>query len=98
MKNYDLIVIGGGPMGLSTAFQASQLGLRTLVLEQYNFLNNQGSSAGASRQFRLQYAQQYMAELALASQDYWTQLQRYSQDTLIEIIGHPPLSFKSGVN
>ncbi|PCJ12047.1 MAG: FAD-dependent oxidoreductase [Gammaproteobacteria bacterium] len=86
-KQYDLIVIGGGPVGLSTAFQASLSGKRTLVLEQYSFLNNEGSSAGASRQFRLQYAQTYMAELAIASQDYWTELQRYSFDSLVTRCG-----------
>lgn len=101
MKTYDLIIIGGGPMGLSTAFQASQRGLSTLVLEQFSFLNDKGSSAGASRQFRLQYAEQYMAELALASQDYWTQLQRYTQNTLVERcgslwFGDPKLSSQEG--
>lgn len=101
MKIYDLIIIGGGPMGLSTAYQASKRGLKTLLLEQYNFLNNQGSSAGASRQFRLQYAQQYMAELALSAQDFWSELQRYSQDTLVGRsgslwFGDPKLSSQEG--
>lgn len=101
MKNYDLIVIGGGPMGLATAYQASLRGKKTLVLEQFGFLNNQGSSAGASRQFRLQYAEKYMAELALASQDFWSQLQRYSQHTLVERcgslwFGDPKLSSQEG--
>jgi len=61
---YDLIVIGGGPVGLSTAFHATQRGKKVLVIEQHAYLNDKGSSAGASRQFRLQYAQKYMAELA----------------------------------
>lgn len=101
MKTYDLIVIGGGPMGLSTAYHASKRGLKALVLEQFNFLNDQGSSAGASRQFRLQYAQQYMAELSLSAQDYWADLQKYSQDALIGRsgslwFGDPKLSSQEG--
>lgn len=100
-KRYDLIVLGGGPIGLSTAFHASLSGKRTLVIEQFNFLNNQGSSAGASRQFRLQYAQQYMSELAIASQAYWSQLQRYSFDSLVTRsgslwFGDPSLSSQEG--
>src|SRR6478672_1205583 len=33
MENWDLIVIGAGPAGLSAAIWGSDLGLRTLVLE-----------------------------------------------------------------
>jgi glycine/D-amino acid oxidase-like deaminating enzyme len=44
--NYDVIVIGGGPMGLSTAYHLSKRNTRTLVLEQFTFFNQLGSSAG----------------------------------------------------
>lgn len=73
-ESYDLIVIGGGPIGLSTAYHAAKRGLRTLVLEGAGFFNDAGSSAGASRQFRLQYSQPYMAELSVAAQTYWADL------------------------
>ncbi len=36
MEKYDLIVIGAGNGGLMTACRASQLGLRTLVVEKHN--------------------------------------------------------------
>ncbi|NMM41805.1 NAD(P)/FAD-dependent oxidoreductase [Pseudoalteromonas arctica] len=80
---YDLIVIGGGPVGLSTAFHASQRGLKTLVLEKHGYFNDLGSSAGYSRQFRLQYDQQHMSELCLASLQYWQQIQALSDEPLI---------------
>lgn len=100
-NNYDLIVVGGGPAGLSTAFHAARQGLHVLVLEQYGFLNNNGSSAGASRQFRLQYAQQYMAELSIAAQNFWAQLQGLSDDTLVRLdgslwFGDPSISSQEG--
>lgn len=85
--SYDLIVIGGGSVGLSTAWRAARRGRKTLVIEQFGFFNDQGSSAGASRQFRLQYAQQYMSELVIASQPFWANLQRTTQETLITQVG-----------
>lgn len=100
-QQYDVIVIGGGPIGLSTAYQAALRGKKTLVLEQFGFFNNQGSSAGNSRQFRLQYAQQYMAELCISSQTFWAQLQNHTQETLIGgngslWFGDPKLSSQEG--
>lgn len=100
-RTFDLIVIGGGAIGLSTAYQAGKRGWRTLVLERVGVLNDAGSSAGASRQFRLQYAQKYMAELSLASQDYWADLQGCTRKVLIQQngslwFGDPALSSQEG--
>lgn len=80
---YDLIVIGGGSIGQSTAFHAAKRGLKTAIFEQFGFLNDDGSSAGWSRQFRLQYAVQYMSELCIASLPFWADLQKYSGAPLI---------------
>lgn len=80
---YDLIVIGGGPIGLSTAYHAAQRGLTTLVIEKFGYFNNLGSSAGYSRQFRLQYEQPYMSELCLASIPFWQQLQAGADEPLV---------------
>lgn len=100
-NSFDIIIIGGGAIGLSAAYHAGKRGLRTLVLEKNGVLNDAGSSAGASRQFRLQYAQQYMAELSLASQEYWAELQAYSQKPLIQQngslwFGDPDLNSQEG--
>lgn len=84
---YDLIVIGGGSIGLSTAYHASRRRLKTLVIEQYGYFNNIGSSAGASRQYRVQYSEKYLSELALAAQNYWADLQLRTLDTLIGVVG-----------
>ncbi len=84
---YDIIIIGGGAMGLSTAYQLSKTDKKVLVLEQFGFLNNKGSSAGASRQFRVQYAQKYMAQLAVDSIPYWNRLEEEAKETLIDRVG-----------
>ena len=100
-KYYDVIVIGGGPMGLATAAELSKSDKQTLLIEQYNFINQKGSSAGLSRQFRVQYAQKYMAELAVESIPYWEELQKTTSDTLINHVGSlwfgdPKLSSQEG--
>ena len=46
---YDVIVIGGGPVGLSSAYHLSLRRVRSLVLEQFTFANQLASSAGVSR-------------------------------------------------
>lgn len=99
--DFDLIVIGGGSIGLSTAWHASQRGWRTLVLERFGFFNDDGSSAGASRQYRIQYSQKYLAELAIAAQDYWSSLQQRTGETLLGSVGSvwfgdPALSSQEG--
>src|SRR5260370_33120917 len=73
--NYDVIVIGGGPMGLSTAYHLSKRNTRTLVLEQFTFFNKLGSSAGVSRQFRMPYPDEYMVKLLKQSILFWDELQ-----------------------
>ena len=44
MEKYDLIVIGAGNGGLMTACRASQMGLKTLVIERHNLPGGAASS------------------------------------------------------
>lgn len=101
MRDYDVIVVGGGPMGLATAAELSKSKKRTLLIEKFNFINQNGSSAGLSRQFRVQYAQEYMAKLALDAIPYWEALQQTTNDVLIDKVGSvwfgdPTLSSQEG--
>ena len=38
MKNYDLVIIGSGPGGYVCAIRASQLGIKTAIIEKYTSL------------------------------------------------------------
>ena len=38
MKNYDVVVIGGGPAGMGAAIESSKTGARTLLIERDNRL------------------------------------------------------------
>ena len=85
--SYDVIVIGGGPMGLSTAYHLSKRNTRTLVLEQFTFFNQLGSSAGVSRQFRMPYPEEYMVKLVKQSIPFWDELQSLTPVPLMDKVG-----------
>lgn len=86
-NNYDVIVIGGGAIGLATAYHLGKRKVRTLVLEQFTFVNQLGSSAGVSRQFRIPYPDQYMVQMALDAEPYWHELQKHTDRKLLDKVG-----------
>ncbi|CAL0327260.1 unnamed protein product [Lupinus luteus] len=72
---FDVIIIGAGVMGSSTAYQASKTGLKTLLLEQFDFLHHRGSSHGESRTIRATYPQHHYYPLVMESYNLWQQAQ-----------------------
>ena len=86
-ENYDVIVIGGGAIGLATAYHLGKRKAKTLVLEQFTFVNQLGSSAGVSRQFRIPYPDEYMVQMALDAQPYWDELQKETDVELLDKVG-----------
>jgi glycine/D-amino acid oxidase-like deaminating enzyme len=76
-----------GPNGLSTSYHLSKRGAKTLLLEQFTFFNQQGSSAGVSRQFRIPYPEPYMVKLVKQSQPYWDELQSLTPVSLRDKVG-----------
>ncbi|OIV97777.1 hypothetical protein TanjilG_12534 [Lupinus angustifolius] len=73
--NFDVIIIGGGVMGSSTAYHAAKAGLKTLLLEQFDFLHQRGSSHGESRTIRVTYTQHHYYPLVMESYNLWQQAQ-----------------------
>ena len=79
---YDVIVVGGGPMGLSAAYQcAVKEGKKVMIIEQYTFGNTHGSSPGLSRQFRICYSERYLCQLAIESSKEWDKLMQELNDS-----------------
>jgi FAD dependent oxidoreductase len=45
---FDVVVLGGGPAGITAASAAARLGQRTLLIERYGFLGGMGTAAGVT--------------------------------------------------
>ncbi len=85
--DYDVIVIGGGSLGLATSYQLGKKQAKTLVLERFTFLNEKGSSAGVSRQYRVPYPDAYMVQMAADAMKDWTALELESGKSLMDKVG-----------
>ena len=85
--NFDVIVIGGGAIGLATANELGKFYASTLVLEKYSFLNQEGSSSGFSRQYRIPYPEPYMVDMALKSRPKWHAFEEQAETQLLDRVG-----------
>ncbi|KAK7351440.1 hypothetical protein VNO77_10912 [Canavalia gladiata] len=74
-SKFDVIIVGAGVMGSSTAYHAAKRGLRTLLLEQFDFLHHRGSSHGESRTIRVTYPHHYYYPLVMESYNLWQEAQ-----------------------
>lgn len=79
-ENADAVVIGGGIIGVATAFWLSRAGLSTIVVEMRDGLSTLTTTASIES-FRAQFTEPAMAALALESIDVW---ENFSQVTGLE--------------
>ena len=86
-NQFDVVVVGGGPIGLASAYQCAKAGRSVLVLERFNFFNQSGSSNDLVRMFRTMYTQDFMANLAFQSIDSWRRLEADAGQALIWMSG-----------
>jgi monomeric sarcosine oxidase len=87
MEKYDVIVVGGGVLGLSAAYHCAKAGKKVLLLEQYEFFNQNGSSADFCRMWRVMYTGAYYAEMALKTSPMWDELEGQLGEKLIDKSG-----------
>ena len=48
LGEYEVVVLGGGPAGISAAIAAGRSGRKTILIERYGFLGGAGTAAGLS--------------------------------------------------
>lgn len=82
---YDTIVVGGGGMGSAAAAELARRGQRVLLLEQFPFVHDRGSSHGQSRIIRRAYFEHpAYVPLVRRSFDRWRELERETGTTLLK--------------
>lgn len=75
MKDFDLIVVGGGVFGLSTALEAGRRRRRTLVVDRRQVPNPISASYGPSRKIRSTYLDPHYTRLALEAMAGWRRIE-----------------------
>jgi sarcosine oxidase len=86
--SYDVIVVGLGAMGSSTAYQLAKRGARVLGLEQFTPAHELGSSGGLTRIIRLAYFEHpSYVPLLKAAWALWPDIERDADDHLLEVTG-----------
>jgi sarcosine oxidase len=90
------VVIGAGIMGSAAARALARDGRDVLLLEQFRFGHEHGSSHGRSRIVRLAYPELEFVELAKEAFVGWRQLEQESGQQLLELNGLLELVESSG--
>src|SRR5574342_954293 len=73
--SFDLIVVGGGVFGLSTALEAGRRRRRTLVVDRAIVPNPISASYGPSRKIRSTYLDPHYTRLALEAMAGWRRIE-----------------------
>jgi len=83
----DVVVIGAGAAGASTAWHLASRGSDVVLLERFGRGHAQGSSHGSTRIFRVAYREELYSRLAAESIPLWRQLEHASGESLLEQSG-----------
>ena len=82
-----VVVIGGGVMGLSTAWSLTRRGERPLVLERFARGHTRGASHGATRNFNNAYADEHYLDLLARAREGWDALGTPDGEPLLRLHG-----------
>jgi sarcosine oxidase len=83
---FDVIVVGLGAMGSSTAYYLAKRGAKVLGLEAFTPAHEKGSSHGESRIIRQAYFEDpAYVPLVLRAYELWDQLEAESSEDLLNI-------------
>jgi sarcosine oxidase len=80
----EIVVVGGGVMGLAAARELARDGRAVALVEQFRVGHDRGSSHGRSRIFRLSYPDPSWVRLAQEALPLWDELEAEAGEPLIE--------------
>ncbi|MFC6084178.1 FAD-dependent oxidoreductase [Sphaerisporangium aureirubrum] len=83
----DVVVVGGGGMGSAAAWRLAGRGVDVVVLERFEAGHVRGASHGASRIFRVSYAEPAYIRLAREAERSWRELEADSGVSLLTRTG-----------
>ncbi|QRY41876.1 FAD-dependent oxidoreductase [Microbacterium hominis] len=82
-----IVVIGGGVMGLATAWQLTLRGERPIVLDRFARGHRQGASHGATRNFNNAYGEEHYLDLLARAREGWDGLGIVEGEPLLRLHG-----------
>src|SRR5712692_874474 len=86
--SFDLIVVGGGVFGLSTALEAARRRRQTLVVDRRPVPNPVAASYGPSRKIRSTYLDAHYTRLALEAMAGWRRIEVETGRELYVAVGN----------
>lgn len=86
-ERVPFVVIGGGVMGLSTAWALARHGERPVVLERFPRGHTRGASHGETRNFNNAYADEHYLDLLARAREGWDALGTPGGEPLLRLHG-----------
>lgn len=86
-ETYDLVVVGLGALGSSTAWHAARRGLRVLGLEQFELGHERGASHDSSRILRHSYHTPAYVDLTFDAYEDWADLEDATGESFVTVTG-----------
>ena len=83
----DVVVVGGGVMGLATAWELTRRGRRPVVLERFARGHHEGASHGATRNFNNAYGEEHYLDLLVRAREGWDALGSVDDEPLLRLHG-----------
>jgi sarcosine oxidase len=87
MERFDVVIVGGGPMGAAAARALSARGRAVVLLERFTLGNDKGSTAGTTRNFRLTYHDPLYVRMARLALERWRELEEQAGQELLRVVG-----------
>ena len=84
---YDVLVVGGGVMGVWTAIAAAKQGATVVLADQFEPAHDHGSSHGDGRIYRLAYSEEHYVDMMVQSLPLWHELQDHAKEKLMATTG-----------